>query len=129
MKKITLLMILTLIMSCFSLLHAQKTIKSVTMGTASLALTESQISKYRVYALEGSAPAAVKLADYYNAVALDYAKALYWFQIASENGDVEAMHSYWVIASQSGDPDDRIRGLFWLKKAASLGRAPRKTLS
>jgi len=99
--------------------HAQKTLSSITLGNASLMLTDKEISVYKNRALDGSAMAATKLANYYQGIALDNDKALYWLQIAAENGDIQAMHSYWVIASQSDDQDDHRRGLFWLKKAAA----------
>jgi hypothetical protein len=100
---------------------AQKTLSSVVMGNADAILTKVEVAKYSGEALDGSAAAAEKLANFYGFIILDFEKELYWLQIGAEDGDVNAMHSYWVIARLNEDPDVRRRGLFWLKRAASLG--------
>jgi hypothetical protein len=121
MDKLTLCVAVTLLAFGSPATHAQKTISSVVMGNADLVLTKDEVSRYHGEALDGSAEAATKLANYYGFVVLNFEKELYWLQIAAENGDIKAMYSYWVIASQDEDADVRRRGTFWLKRAASLG--------
>lgn len=99
----------------------QKTVTKVVGGNQEFVLTASDVARYREQALDGSMDAASKLAAFYGTVKLDTDQDLYWTQIAAENGSVAAMHDYWVVARLSNNPDERRRGLFWLKRAASLG--------
>jgi TPR repeat protein len=52
-------------------------------------------------------------------VSRDEAKAIYWYQEASERGNIQAQ--YWLgLKYESGDglPKDIDKALFWLRKAA-----------
>ncbi|MBT2119565.1 SEL1-like repeat protein [Dyella sp. LX-66] len=102
--------------------HAQqKTLEKAVMTNQEFALDASQIRLNEEKALDGTQEAANRLAHHYEFVAVDLDKALRWYEIAAENGSTEAMYNYWTMATQSNDPNDGRRGLFWLKKAASLG--------
>jgi len=86
-----------------------------------LALTASEVKALGVDAENGNPSAAVRLGSYFEFKRADLQTAEHWYQIAAENGDTSAMRDLWRFNQESEDPSDRRRGLFWLKKSASLG--------
>lgn len=74
-------------------------------------------------ALGGSSEAAKRLAEnctFYN----DYDGAYYWYIIGAENGDSDAMYNVWAIQKiVISKKMSKERGIFWLRRAASLGNA------
>ncbi|MGH8373118.1 MAG: hypothetical protein ACRETO_10345 [Gammaproteobacteria bacterium] len=90
-------------------------------GNASLNIEENELPALAIKAMTGSGKAAIRLADFYGFVKLDYKKQRYWYQIAVENDDLIAMYNYAIILSQTGNPNDKVRSHFWMEKAASEG--------
>lgn len=82
-------------------------------------LDELQVLKER--AMGGSTEAAKQLAAHYLIVRVDDAEAWRWYAIGTEHGDAGSMYSLWVISDRSDDRLIRIRGEYWLKRAAALG--------
>ena len=109
-----------LVLSAFNT-FAQKQLLSVHGGNQEFALNKGQIATLEGQALDGSIDAATKLAKYYSMVTLQYDEAKFWYQIGAENGSAEAMYGFWSMAYAGNDSNERRRGLFWLRKAASLG--------
>lgn len=91
------------------------------LADADLRLAPDQIKPTEIKALDGSPEAANKLANHYQGWTNDVEKAMYWYQIAAENGSAEAMWNYYEISSVVPFPDWKRRGLFWLRKAAGMG--------
>lgn len=121
MRRSNLIVVAALLALSASSAFAQKQLLSVHGGNQEFALNKVQIAALEGQALDGSGDAAAKLAKYYSMVALQYDEAIFWYQIGAENGSIEAMYGFWSMGHAGNDPKERRRGLFWLRKAASLG--------
>lgn len=91
------------------------------LADVGLRLSPDQIKQNEIKALDGSPEAANKLANHYQGWTNDVEKAMYWYQIAAENGSTEAMWNYYSVSTSVTFPDWGRRGRFWLHKAADLG--------
>lgn len=91
------------------------------LADSGLRLSPEQIRQNEIRALDGSPEAANQLANHYQGWTNDVEKAMYWYQIAAENGSTEAMWNYYEVSTVATFPDWVRRGRFWLRKAADLG--------
>jgi TPR repeat protein len=121
MKRISLIAFGVLLALPWASTFAQLRLVGVHGGNQEFALNKGQIAALEEQALDGSGDAAMKLAEYYFMVTLQYDEAKHWYQIGAENGNAEAMYGFWFMANAGNDPSERRRGYFWLKKAAALG--------
>ena len=90
-------------------------------------------------ALAGDGSAALRLADFYDLRQLAYAKAMYWMQIAAEDGSPIGQYNYAHMladdqrAGAMGETDPKARELaklrasYWFKQAAKQGVTPPTT--
>jgi TPR repeat protein len=88
-------------------------------------------------ALLGDGNVALRLADYYDYLQLDYSKAMYWMQIAAEDGSPTGQYNYGhMLADDSragamGQTDAKARELaklrarYWFSEAAKHGGGPK----
>jgi TPR repeat protein len=88
-------------------------------------------------ALLGDGNAALRLADYYDYLQLDYSKAMYWMQIAAEDGSPTGQYNYAHMldddsrAGAMGQTDAKSRELaklrarYWFNEAAKHGGGPK----
>jgi TPR repeat protein len=84
-------------------------------------------------ALAGDGDVAMRLANYFDFVQLDYPKAMYWMQIAAEDGSPIGQYNYAHMladderAGAMGETDSRsrerakLRANYWFKQAAKRG--------
>ena len=80
----------------------------------------SQVAELNDAALAGSAEAAFKLqAFYFNQDNID--EAIYWAQVAVENGSSQGRYAYAFLLNLRGMPRDLARAKYHLKIAAGQG--------
>ena len=70
-------------------------------------------------ALDGSAEAATNIGGFYSKV-YENRKAIYWYGIAAENGDIQARLSQAYFLIHSPLASDRRRGRFWLRNLSKI---------
>src|SRR5690348_8954540 len=84
----------------------------------SLELSDEKLLKVKRDALDGSPSEGYHLLEYYDVYKGDRAQAMYWAQIAAENG--EARNAFDYASLLSDDKDNvmsLIRARFWAKRA------------
>lgn len=91
------------------------------LGNAGLMFSIDELRLLEEKAMGGSAEAASRLGAHYSVMAVNDTEAWRWYAIGAENGDSGCMYSLWTIGRQSEDRLLRIRGEYWLERAASLG--------
>ena len=102
---------------------------SVVLGTPialadSLLLEDEDRRRLEYKALRGDADSATRVAQHFNTdAARDRVQEHFWWTIAAENGSASAQYNLWFVGHDSLDPDDRVRALFWLERAATAGSA------
>ncbi len=94
-------------------------------------LTCEDIPRFEQYALRGNTEwitSARKLGFFLTISQQDQGRAegIYWERIGAENGDTLSKYNFGVLyvsvgAHRGGNPDHRIRGRYWLRKAAAEG--------
>jgi TPR repeat protein len=104
---------------------------AVTMGNQDMVLSEAEIQSYSQQALQGDIDAAGKLAGFYLIVQGNRSEAEKWYRISAENGSIGAQRGYGEMliedSKKSQNSQAKIRGMFWLKKAADGGDVFAKT--
>jgi len=99
-------------------------------GNYSLDLTEQERKDLSKRAIAGDSVSAWRLFVYFEAFAFDWPDAIYWKQIAAENGGAREQYGFGVfligyadIPGSEGVPADvaRRRGRYWICKAAQQG--------
>lgn len=90
-------------------------------ANAGLLLSLEDLHVLKESAMKGSTEAARKLGSYYLIARADDTEAWRWYAIGAENGDAMCMYSLWSISDRNSDRLIRIRGDYWLKRAAALG--------
>jgi hypothetical protein len=88
---------------------------------SSLAVPKEQMVRLERAALGGDPEAALKLAMHFEFVRMDHAKSESWMTIAAENGSPIGEYSLGVDFGQKGGAQNRLRALYWLKKAKAAG--------
>jgi hypothetical protein len=96
-------------------------------------ITAGDIPGLEREALAGDGAVALRLANYYDFVQLDYPRAMYWMQISAEDGSSIGQHNYAHMladdqrASAMGQADPKTRELaklrakYWFKQSEKQG--------
>lgn len=84
-------------------------------------LKSDELTNLTSSALQGDKEAAHRIARYYEGIELDHQKAMYWYQIAAENGGTVNHYNYGVMLANSSDSQDKIRARYWLSLALKEG--------
>ena len=92
-----------------------------------------KISDYEIevlidYALRGGKKEAYRLYEYYQDYKKDEAEAVYWLRIGAQNKSLDCRYEYGKYLLGKDDEYSKIRGGFWIKKAAQNGNAKAKEL-
>jgi hypothetical protein len=85
------------------------------------AISESEFPALEREALAGGADAALKLRAYYVLSHVNREREMYWTAIAAENGSPSGQYSLGVNLIRSADQKEKLRGIFWLRKAEAGG--------
>ena len=84
-------------------------------------LSTEELTTYELGALKGSKKAALVLGRYYEEIAINNDLSEYWYRIGAQNGSPECQYSLGQILSRKDDPEDQVRGNFWLTRAIENG--------
>jgi len=84
-------------------------------------LSEIEISKCKIGALQGNKKAAWILGKYYSEIKMDNELLEYWYRIGAQNGDTECQYKLGQIMSDKENIFEKIRGGFWLNQAIKNG--------
>jgi len=84
-------------------------------------IAEAEMPAVEREGLLGGLEAALKLRDYYLKSHANRERQIYWTTIAAENGSAMGQYSLGFNLIASTDQKDKIRGIFWLRKAAAGG--------
>lgn len=84
---------------------------------------DTEISEYEIevlidYALRGGKKEACKLYEYYRDYEHDEQEALYWLRIGAQNENSECQYEYGKLLLNKNEDESKIRGKFWIRKAA-----------
>lgn len=84
---------------------------------------DTEISEYEIevlidYALRGGKKEACKLYEYYRDYEHDEQEALYWLRIGAQNENSECQYEYGKLLFNKNKDESKIRGKFWIRKAA-----------
>lgn len=100
------------------------------VGVASAVLTERDLRRQSLAALEGDTAAAINVMVHYQEAEHDHRNAEYWAQIAAENGDVYGIFHYTDMLLDISSRDRCYRAQFWLKRAIGIdGRKEEQWIS
>lgn len=94
------------------------------MGNQKYVLDPPEIPRLQEEALKGSGDAAVRLAMFYNLVALDLNEGFYWMTIAAENGSGMGMYSLGQFLRARGDTQSKVRARYWFERVVKEGPPP-----
>lgn len=86
-----------------------------------LVIPDAQIQQVEVAALQGSKEAARRLVNHYDYGVGDHVQALYWAEIAAENGDPVAEFNYGTLLRLKTDQMSQVRARFWYLRAEQSG--------
>ena len=85
--------------------------------------TNDKISDYEIevlsdYALRGGKKEAYKLYEYYRDYKQNETEAVYWLRVGAQNKNSDCQYEYGKYLLSKDDENEKIRGIFWIKKAA-----------
>jgi TPR repeat protein len=86
-------------------------------GAQNFAITARDISTLRARALSGSGEAALRLSRHYGIAMHDSKAAVYWLQIAAENGSSLAQLDYAYKLAGDRNAEDQNRAMYWAREA------------
>jgi hypothetical protein len=86
-------------------------------------IPRGQMDQVRKAALTGDGPAALRLEMYYGFGLVNAQQEEYWATVGAEDGLVTCEHNLGQILWQKDTKEDRMRAVYWLKKASSDGDA------
>ncbi|MBB3229175.1 TPR repeat protein [Luteibacter sp. Sphag1AF] len=89
----------------------------------SLFLTPKQRTALAVEAMRGSGESAWKISLFFGFIALSPVEQHRWAVIAAENGDPRAQYQLYLDVADTDPELDKMRGEFWLRRAAAAGEA------
>ena len=81
------------------------------------------------YALRGGKQEACFLYEYYKKYKQDEAKVIYWLRIGAQNNSAKCQYEYSKYLLSQNDEYNKIRGRFWIRKAAKNGHKDAKQLA
>lgn len=93
----------------------------VVAGNGDLVLSAQELAELPSKARAGDATAAVRLAQYYDFIALESATARQWWTVAAEAGNAVAQYNLAAQLLESDDPASIANGRAWLQRAAQAG--------
>lgn len=91
-------------------------------------ISDHEIEVLIDYALRGGKKEAYRLYEYYQDYKKDEAEAVYWLRIGAQNKNLDCRYEYGKYLLGKDDEYSKIRGGFWIKKAAQNGNAKAKEL-
>lgn len=94
------------------------------MGNQKYVIDATEIPRVREEALKGAGEAALRLAMFYNLVALDLNEGHYWLTIAAENGSVMGMYNLGQNLRAQGDRQSKLRARYWFERVVKEGQQP-----
>ena len=86
-------------------------------------IPRDKMDQVKKAALSGDGPAALRLEMYYGFGLSNAQQEEYWATVGSEDGSVTCEHNLGQILWQKDTKEDRMRAVFWLKKASDNGDA------
>ena len=94
---------------------------------------DTEISEYEIevlidYALRGGKKEVYRLYEYYKEYKKDETEAVYWLRVGAQNKNLDCQYEYGKYLLSKDDEYSKIRGRFWIKKAANNGNAKSKDL-
>jgi TPR repeat protein len=84
-------------------------------------LTDNEVQRLADEALGGTAEGAFRLYLFFELVKGDHLEALFWLQIAAENGHPIGQYNFGGMLRKDPDPRNRQRARFWFERAAENG--------
>ena len=94
------------------------------MANQKYVLDAADIPRLREDALKGSGEEALRLAMFFDLVAIDLDQGLYWKTIAVENGSVLAMYNLAQTLRSKADPESKVRARYWFERVVKVGQQP-----
>lgn len=91
------------------------------MGNHRFIISEADLDGLKGAALQGSADAALRLANYCQMILLDPVQAEYWLGIAAENGSIDGMYNLAHTLRRSNDASKHVRAHYWFERVAKEG--------
>ena len=94
---------------------------------------DTEISEYEIevlidYALRGGKKEVYRLYEYYKEYKKDETEAVYWLRVGAQNKNLDCQYEYGKYLLSKDDEYSKIRGRFWIKKAANNGNDKSKDL-
>ena len=94
---------------------------------------DTEISEYEIevlidYALRGGKKEVYRLYEYYKEYKKDETEAVYWLRVGAQNKNLDCQYEYGKYLLSKDDEYSKIRGRFWIKKAANNGNDKSKGL-
>jgi TPR repeat protein len=86
-------------------------------------IPKDKMEQVKKAALSGDGPAALRLEMYYGFGLGNSQMEEYWAAVGSEDGSVTCEHNLGQILWQKDTKEDRLRAVYWLKKASDNGDA------
>ena len=93
------------------------------MGNAPFVISDKDLPIVKNEALGGSGEAALRLYKYYRKIALDPKSAIYWAQVAAENGDPIGQYTFGLELLELKDEQSETRARYWMRRAADQGNS------
>ncbi|XHS80454.1 hypothetical protein ACFJGW_10890 [Burkholderiaceae bacterium UC74_6] len=90
-------------------------------GNEDLILGADEIVALEGEARAGSTEAAIRLARYFDMIALDKAAARKWWLHAATHGNARAQYAVGLAMMNSDVPDEVLKGRQWMERAALAG--------
>jgi TPR repeat protein len=91
------------------------------MGNHRFIIPHADLDGLKRMALQGSADAALRLANYHQMILLDPDQAEYWLGIAAENGSIVGMYNLAHALRRSNDASKHARARYWLDRVVKEG--------
>ena len=86
-------------------------------------IPKDKMEQVKKAALSGDGPSALRLEMYYGFGLVNAQQEEYWANVGAEDGSVTCEHNLGQILWQKDTKEDRMRAVFWLKKASAEGDA------
>jgi hypothetical protein len=86
-------------------------------------IPKNQMDQVRKAALGGDGPAALRLEMYFGFGLMNSQQEEFWATVGAEDGLVTCEHNLGQILWQKDTKEDRMRAVYWLKKASEGGDA------
>jgi len=91
-------------------------------------LSKTDIERLQGLAKSGGTEAAIRLGNYYASIARDDASSLYWFEMAANGGDINAINTTSMFYIKKNTEVDCKKAIEWLNKAILLANGDEQTI-